>query len=823
MAAAEHERSGARSALITLIDIVTLLGSWAAIEVARSGGGRLLIGALRISVRDPWRIAMWTSALAIFRWAVWRRVRPMPSLRLRPWTRRLRRARARIAPVFSWSKIRENAGHAPAAAASAWLRFAGIGALVVAQPVFDTLARSPEFLVAHEASRADIVATAAFLILVIPTLLAIPVLAARVLGRVPQQVTESAIVGALATVFALQICRHTGVQTATIAIPIAALAGLLTAFAYARAAGVRAVASAASFSALVVPVLFFTTPSIRALVAASPQNESARTAFASVHVDPDAAVPIVLLIFDETPLLSLLDADRKIDPDLFPSFATLARDGVFFRNATTVSDYTQWAVPAILSGRYPRATAAPTAADYDETVYTLLGGTYQFAVSEPLTHLCPASICPPVLTPWPSRLAVLWSDLRYAYLHAISTPDLARGLPSLTDNWRDFGELGQRRREGREERARRRPGGINEDLATDLLDRIDADPERPSFFVLHTLLGHFPHLQLPSGRVNGTRAAVPAFASTTAWNRDGWAILQLHQRHLLTMRFVDGWLGRFIDRLRSTNLYERALVIVTADHGISFEPGTPRRDFSASAAAQIMRVPLIVKFPVGMVPSVPAAVIGGQHVSDRNAQTIDILPTIADVLNVAIPWRVDGVSLADATLAEPPKKIMFFDSARKTATFDRAGPDLSDALTRKLAAFEECSDSASCVPQPDRFRALVGRPVRELSVTGGGGRVEVDYLARFEHFDATAEETPFDVGGRFDHARPPHRVTYIAVAVNGVVAAVTRTWDSNPSGWLATPAPSAWRKGRNYLQVFVIDGDEHAPALRRCDLRAGGP
>jgi hypothetical protein len=60
------------------------------------------------------------------------------------------------------------------------------------------------------------------------------------------------------------------------------------------------------------------------------------------------------------------------------------------------------------------------------------------------------------------------------------------------------------------------------------------------------------------------------------------------------------------------------------------------------------------------------------------------------------------------------------------------------------------------------------------------------------------------------------------VAVNGTVQAVTRTWDSNPSGWLSTPPPSAWQNGANHLQVFVLDGDEHAPVLRECEVRAGG-
>jgi arylsulfatase A-like enzyme len=32
-------------------------------------------------------------------------------------------------------------------------------------------------------------------------------------------------------------------------------------------------------------------------------------------------------------------------------------------------------------------------------------------------------------------------------------------------------------------------------------------------------------------------------------------------------------------------------------------------------------------------------------VDDRSAQTIDVVPTIADELGIAIPWRVDGKSL----------------------------------------------------------------------------------------------------------------------------------------------------------------------------------
>jgi hypothetical protein len=85
-----------------------------------------------------------------------------------------------------------------------------------------------------------------------------------------------------------------------------------------------------------------------------------------------APFPIVLLVFDELPLVSLLDADRAIDPALYPNLSALARDGVWFRNATTVSDYPRWAVPAILTGRRARPDAVPTAAEHPGTLFSFV-------------------------------------------------------------------------------------------------------------------------------------------------------------------------------------------------------------------------------------------------------------------------------------------------------------------------------------------------------------------------------------------------------------------------------------------------------------------
>ena len=62
---------------------------------------------------------------------------------------------------------------------------------------------------------------------------------------------------------------------------------------------------------------------------------------------------MVLLVLDEFPGDSLLDARGRIDPVRYPNFAALASDATWFRNAFSVYDSTTKAVPLILDGRRP--------------------------------------------------------------------------------------------------------------------------------------------------------------------------------------------------------------------------------------------------------------------------------------------------------------------------------------------------------------------------------------------------------------------------------------------------------------------------------------
>lgn len=712
-----------------------------------------------------------------------------------------------------------------------WLHIWGVWAIAIAQPLLQLLAASPEFFVAHRAGATEILLVLATLLILCPATLALLAWTAGLAGTRPRRVVVAVIVGSLVAVFAVQMAKQAGIEKAAIALPAAAVIGIAAALAYARAPTVRLFATVLGLLGIVVPVMFLANQGIRRLIW---PPEEARVAEAQPRTGP-VTTPVVMVVLDELPLTSLLDRAGRIDPVLYPNFASLAREGVWFKNATTVSDYTRWALPSMISGRWPRAEAAPNAADHPDTLFTLLGATHRMEVVEAVTQLCPERLCGPPTEPLHARLRMIADDLRIVYGHILLTEDLKGDLPALTGDWANFGaarEANRRRRSAlREQRREQRRGAVNDQRTRTRIVRrfiadISAADPQPTLYFLHTMLPHTPHELLPDGRVNATRSSARVLELPRAlpgkyrdaWTDDQWVVALSYQRHLLQARFVDKMIGDLVARLRNEGLYDRSLLVVVADHGIVFRSGFPRRDYTAETGAEIVRVPLLMKLPA-RAPDVPgtAADVGEQRVSYRNVETIDLVPTIADIVGVAVPWQTDGVSVLGHGAGRQQKKI-FYDSARQSTSVWADQPPLEGALARKFALFDG-SENEYRLPKPPRFAELVGRRLEDLAIVGGGGAAEIEFLSEFREVPPGGESVPFDVSGRLGGVTGRGRPTYLAVAVNGVVRAVTHTWMREPEGWLATPPLDAWRPQGNELRVFVVEPSQGGAVLRECSLR----
>jgi hypothetical protein len=703
------------------------------------------------------------------------------------------------------------------------LHVAGLWAIAVVQPLLDVVGRAPEFFVAHRAGSTDILLLLAALLLLAPLAPIALIGLAGVLGSRARAFVTGMILTVLVGLVAVQVLKQLGVATWTVAAAPALATGLLAAVSYSRFAGFRSFFTMLAAGIVVVPVAFAQQPGIRRLIV--PHTKG------SPPAEPGAAgfrpAPVVLIVFDELPLVSLLDEHRGIDPAHYPNMSALARDGVWFRNATTVSAYTRWALPAIVTGLRPKRDAVPTSGNFPDTLFSFLGRTHRFEVIESLSAMCPRSLCIDPSDTVRTRLSGIGADLSIIATYVFLTPDLHKRLqlPDVTAQWAGFKRgvdagMDMSPRAWQRNHAKR----FMEDrrqLVTSFVDGISASDQQPTLYFLHTLLPHQPWVLLPSGQRNSSLAPLPGALREVPLT-DEWELAQNQQRHLLQVGFIDRLVGRVIARLKDTGLYERALVVITADHGVAFMAGQPNRTLSLANVTEIMRVPLFVKFPAGVQTSTlfPEINEHGQRVSDRNVEAVDIAPTVADALGLRLSWATDGGSLLDVSVPPRPEKWIAADGGSTVQRYGADGPPIDGVLRRRIETFGRAN--VYRIPRPPRFGELVGHPVSDYRVGASHEITDVRHVSQYARFDPEADAVPFDVSGDLRGRSKGGDPAYLAIAVNGVIQAVTRTWTSK-SGWLATPPVDTWRRGRNSLDVFLIAESDAQPVLARVQRPTSPP
>jgi len=110
------------------------------------------------------------------------------------------------------------------------------------------------------------------------------------------------------------------------------------------------------------------------------------------------------------------------------------------------------------------------------------------------------------------------------------------------------------------------------------------------------------------------------------WVTDSPPPEELRRRYELEVSYVDGYVGRLLERLKSEGLYDDALIIFTSDHGegLGHYRGFGHVD---NLTEELIAVPLIVKLPARSRREAwlnPA----------RLARHVDLAPTILDLLGM---------------------------------------------------------------------------------------------------------------------------------------------------------------------------------------------
>jgi len=469
--------------------------------------------------------------------------------------------------------------------------------------------------------------------------------------------------------------------------------------------------------------------------------------------------PVIMIVMDEFPVDALLGEDGKIDPGRFPTFADLAGEGTWYRNASTVYDSTTKAIPAILDGKLPRTGTRPNFTGHPRSVYDLFGRRgYRVVSSEEATSICPPRYCRGAR---PTRPAI---------------------LPFL--------------QEGRRERLQSFIGRVRPGPAT--------------FYLKHVLLPHGPYMFLPSGKQSraGWRDPLPSMNSIPGFF-DDYLTLHNQQRLLLQIGFMDHELGLLFDRLRRQKLYDKSMIVVTADHGISSEVGSKsRRTTNRGNADEVAPVPLFIKAPRQ-----------ARGRTDRSyVRTTDIVPTMADVLGMRLPYRADGRSArSPAVRRRTGIRVIKRDFSGIIKISAAEMERRRRALTRRRLRLFGSGDWASLYTGIGPNRNLIGRPVSTLPTTRGGAvRARLAAGATAGAVNSASLVRPTEASGQLAGGRPGSERD-LAVAVNGRIEAVGRSFHLTRSRTDFRPGPTesfainvpeaSLRVGRNSVEVFEVTGD----------------
>jgi hypothetical protein len=688
----------------------------------------------------------------------------------------------------------------PKEAAWAYLNLAVLWTFAVAQPLFDLLKDNPEFFAARGSSGFDIISFSVLLVALPPLVLLGVELLIGLAGAGPRRGAHTVFIAVLVALIAAQALKKAFDAPDVMLIVLSLAIGSAVAALWAAAEPVRSFLNILSPVPLVFLALFLFSGSISEL--AFPDEAQART------IGGVTQAPIVMVLLDELPVNTLVDENGDLDEERYPGFAELARNSTWFENAYTVYDSTERAQPAIMDGDLPSEDRQPISSDHPNSIFALFGKTHRMNVSEEATSVCSRDLCKDerLDESYGSRMSSMTEDLGLVWLHVVSPPDIESDLASVSENWGNFGGSADAEEEeaaGGDTGSENRSGGrtrsnLNGGRPIRFQEWIDniRPGGRPALNFKHTLLPHVPWQYLPSGdRYRRLPNDVIPGLSNRSYEDQGQLDVLL-QRHFLQTQFADLELQKLWDKLKSEGLWDKSLIVVAADHGVAFPKRMERRRINRNTAAEIAPIPLFIKAP-------------GQKqgkIDDAYVETIDIVPTIFDVLNLDPKVETDGKSaFSDEVQQRDELRILIrntFDVLRIPAERFRA--ERQKVIDRNVRLFGSGADG------PDRlFRIapnqdLIGQPA---SAAGEPLDVELSYASEYGRVDPDSGFVPVHVVARVKG--PDRHPRDIAVAVNGTIFAVGNTFkltEGEPSELVSVMVPEmAFRRGRNEVQVLLAE------------------
>jgi hypothetical protein len=659
-------------------------------------------------------------------------------------------------------------------------------AFAFVQPLLDLLGKNADFWVARSNTAGDILIFSIGFTLLPPLIALLVEALVKIVSDAAYRILHLVLVAALFAVFVVQIEKRIYQHPAGLMILIALALGALFAYGLYKRGFVKQLLDVLTPAPIVFLVLFVFFSNTHKLIFPA-KNASA------LGVDVPSKTPVIEVVFDELPTATLMDASgKRIDAKRFPGFARLASESTWYRDNSTVADFTGRAVPAIETGNNPDWSTLPISSDQPNSIFSLLGGQYKFNVVEPVTDVCPPSLCPNGGGGRPperqkDRLQSLVDDLWIVQKKLILPPALANKQPDVSATFGNFGNNG-----GNGQTA----GNFAQDLFVppspgefqNWAAKIPANADR-SFNFIHMELPHEPFHFLPDGRsYNFTNISDVAGPNAQKWAAGEGGVATTEQRHFIQTGYADRLTGLLIKDLKRRGIWDKAMVVVTADHGIDFDPTTYRRIASPGDFGGIANSPLFIKYPNQ----------GKAETSDLHTRTVDIVPTIAKELGVKLPYKTLGTPISEATAGG---RVVIKNGLKSTVSepFQKMLAERRLVVQRDNLRFGRDTGLWQLGPASD----LIGRTAPPLSGAGGSASASLDDESLWDDVKPKGNgKIPAFVAAKLDGVKGN---SLIAISVNGRVAATCRSFLFNGDTWAgAVVPPQTLRPGRNSIGIYSI-------------------
>jgi hypothetical protein len=653
--------------------------------------------------------------------------------------------------------------------------------LAVAQPLFDVLSIGVEFFVFKRVTGIELLLAVFFVSIAIPSVLILAISALEKISPILGKVTFISVLTVLVALIVLPLYRNREILPVLIvSCTIACASGVSVG--YLRFKNLRTFFLFLSPAILLIPALFLLKAEVRKLL----QFDEP----VLPHVKISSDVPVVFIVFDEFPLVSLLNKEGLIDEKTYPNFAKLAGQSDWYRNATTSSARTTVAVPGILTGSTPDPGLLPTVRDYPRNLFTFFSESYEIQAIE-ISSLGGRNQAPHTAEKFFPKFYSLLSDLGIIYLNIVLPAEWRTSLPAVTANWGSFVQGAAM--------SKHAGLGLERNQILEFFLNSLRTSKKPTLYFMHVLLPHSPWQYAPSGKEYSAAFLDGLFVRSEKWAKEESASLGAHQRHILQIGYLDKFIERLINKLTEVGMFDQTLIVITADHGASFRPGDARRVITNTNYADIILVPMIIKKP-------------GQKIGrtlDWRVQTTDIVPTIAEILKVQLPWKVTGVSVLD----NPPKnrevlKVLQNTSKRLQLEFTSLEKEKIQAVNFRLNRLGQ--GLPMMLRESDSLNHWYGKSSAVNKLDTSGKKVVLTNRDHYMNVDLSSNYLPILVSGSIYIPNGKHQQLNIGIGVNGTIRAVTKTFQMNNSyqAFGALVSEDSLVQGKNDIEIFLLSETE---------------